>query len=213
MKDTILPQLQTIETELASQEAELSAQLDEIKAKLKGVRAVLPMFSENAEGSTDALANGFADVDTEVLETVQADEQEDELSAVETPEEAEEVDETAEPLMEAEPEVASAEKEERKTRKKTTRKKKDGRLASWQKYVRSGVEQQPMPEAVTLILQTQPEKSFKIAEVMEALFEDSIPKSQYLKARNRISNILSAGARKGEWNRGKGSTYSMSKAK
>ena len=206
MKDTILPQLQTIETELASQEADLSAQLDEIKAKLKGVRAVLPMFSENAEGSTDALANGFADVDTEVFETVQSDESSDAESS-------EEADETPEPMMEAESEAAPPEKEERQTRKKTTRKKKDGRLASWQKYVRSGVEQQPMPEAVTLILQTQPEKSFKIAEVMEALFEDSIPKSQYLKARNRISNILSAGARKGEWNRGKGSTYSMSKAK
>ncbi len=70
-----------------------------------------------------------------------------------------------------------------------------------------------MPEAVTLILQTQPGKSFKIAEVMEALFEEGIPKSQYLKARNRISNILSAGARNGEWNRGKGSTYSISGAK
>ena len=205
MKDTILPQLQTIETELASQEADLIDQLNEAKAKLKGVRAVLPMFAETAEGASNAPTNGFAsNIGAEVLEAVQADE----LPAVESPEETVETPEPTEAEPEA-TEAAAPAKAERKTRKKTTRKKKDGRLASWQKYVRSGVEQQPMPEAVTLILQTQPEKSFKIAEVMEALFEDSIPKSQYLKARNRISNILSAGARRGEWTRGKGSTYSM----
>lgn len=207
MKDTILPQLQTIETELASQEAGLIAQLNEVKAKLKGVRAVLPMF---AEGSTEGSTNGFvSSLDVEDIEITPIDE-------APVAEDAEETVEDAEPAA-GEPTAAVPVKAERKTRKtKTTttaKKKKDGRLASWQKYVRSGVEQQPMPEAVTLILQTQPGKSFKIAEVMEALFEEGIPKSQYLKARNRISNILSAGARNGEWNRGKGSTYSISGAK
>lgn len=210
MKDTILPQLQTIETDLASQEAGLIAQLNEVKAKLKGVRAVLPMF---AEGSTEGSTNGFvSSLDVEDIEIAPIDE-----SPV--AEDAEDAEETAEEFSEPaadEPTAAVPVKTERKTRKtKTTtaKKKKDGRLASWQKYVRSGVEEQPMPEAVTLILQTQPGKSFKIAEVMEALFEEGIPKSQYLKARNRISNILSAGARNGEWNRGKGSTYSISGAK
>ncbi len=207
MKDTILPQLQTIETELASQEAGLIAQLNEVKAKLKGVRAVLPMF---AEGSTEGSTNGFvSSLDVEDIEITPIDE-------APVAEDAEETVEDAEPAA-GEPTAAVPVKAERKTRKtKTTttaKKKKDGRLASWQKYVRSGVEEQPMPEAVTLILQTQPGKSFKIAEVMEALFEEGIPKSQYLKARNRISNILSAGARNGEWNRGKGSTYSISGAK
>lgn len=207
MKDTILPQLQTIETELASQEAGLIAQLNEVKAKLKGVRAVLPMF---AEGSTEGSTNGFvSSLDVEDIEITPIDE-------APVAEDAEETAEESEPAA-GEPTAAVPVKADRKTRKtKTTttaKKKKDGRLASWQKYVRSGVEEQPMPEAVTLILQTQPGKSFKIAEVMEALFEEGIPKSQYLKARNRISNILSAGARNGEWNRGKGSTYSISGAK
>ena len=46
---------------------------------------------------------------------------------------------------------------------------------------------------------------------MLAIFEDDMPKAQYLKARSRISNILSAGARDNEWYRGRGGTYSMSK--
>lgn len=52
-----------------------------------------------------------------------------------------------------------------------------------------------MPEAVQMILATQPDKDFKIAEVMSALFKESMPKKQYLKARNRVSNILSGGVR------------------
>ncbi|MEM9151525.1 MAG: hypothetical protein AAGB19_13875, partial [Cyanobacteria bacterium P01_F01_bin.3] len=96
---------------------------------------------------------------------------------------------------------------------KGTRKKKDGRAASWQKYALPGVNKKPMPEAVLLILETQPEKDFKIAEVMSALFKENMPKSQYLKARNRISNILSGGVRNGEWYKGERGAYRLTAAK
>ena len=99
-------------------------------------------------------------------------------------------------------------------KKKTAKKKavkKDGRTASWQKYTRPGVKNASMPDAVKLILETQPEKAFKIAEVMDALFKESIPKAQHLKARNRISNILSSGVRAGDWYKGDRAAYSMTK--
>ncbi|MEN8446824.1 MAG: hypothetical protein ABG776_17640, partial [Cyanobacteria bacterium J06555_13] len=92
-------------------------------------------------------------------------------------------------------------------------KKKDGRAASWQKYALPGVNQKPMPEAVQLILETQPEKDFKIAEVMSGLFKENMPKAQYLKARNRISNILSGGVRNGEWFKGDRGAYRLTAAK
>ncbi|MGB7250901.1 MAG: hypothetical protein WBC73_18340, partial [Phormidesmis sp.] len=98
------------------------------------------------------------------------------------------------------------------TPKKATAKKKDGRAASWQKYTRPGVKNESIPDAVRLILETQPEKDFKIAEVMEALFQEDMPKAQYLKARNRVSNVLSGGVRAGDWHRGARSTYRMSAA-
>ncbi len=86
--------------------------------------------------------------------------------------------------------------------KQSMSKKKDGRAASWQKYTRPGVKNESIPDAVRLILETQPEKDFKIVEVMDALFQEDMPKSQYLKARNRISNVLSGGVRAGDWHRG-----------
>lgn len=100
-------------------------------------------------------------------------------------------------------------------KKATTRKasaKTDGRAASWQKYTRPGVKNESIPNAVRLILETQPEKDFKIAEVMAALFQEDMPKAQYLKARNRISNVLSGGVRAGDWHRGERSTYCLSAA-
>ena len=69
-----------------------------------------------------------------------------------------------------------------------------------------------MPDAVRLILETQPENEFKIADVMDALFEENMPKAQYLKARNRISNVLSGGVRAGDWHKGDRGTYRMTKA-
>ncbi|MGC1310547.1 MAG: hypothetical protein WA885_25230 [Phormidesmis sp.] len=63
--------------------------------------------------------------------------------------------------------------------------KKDGRTSSWQQYTRPGVNNKSIPDAVRLILATQPENDFKIVEVMDALFKEDMPKAQYLKARNR----------------------------
>ena len=39
-----------------------------------------------------------------------------------------------------------------------------------------------------------------------------MPRTAYLKARNRISNILSAGARDGTWYRGRNGRYSQSES-
>ena len=108
------------------------------------------------------------------------------------------------------PTSSSPAKSTKKTTKGKSKKKKDGRAASWQKYTRPGVKNQSIPDAVKLILSTQPDKEFKIAEVMAALFKDNMPKTQYLKARNRVSNVLSGGVRAGDWYRGGRSTYRMS---
>ena len=45
---------------------------------------------------------------------------------------------------------------------------------------------------------------------MDALFDD-MPKSQYLRARNRISNVLLGGVRDGEWDKGERGTYRLAK--
>ncbi len=212
MTQTVLPQLKEIASELVDQEASLVAQLEEIREKLAGVRAVMPLFG------ADATETEAATAPTEVAEVAEEDSSE-ETPAVEDPaeedsEEAAEEESEAEPAAKAEeitePESKVEEKTPRKKATKTkTSKKKDGRTASWQKYTRPGVKEKTIPEAVRLVLETQTDKSFKIAEVMDSLFKDGMPKQQYLKARNRISNILSGGVRDGEWFKGDRGTYSL----
>jgi hypothetical protein len=98
---------------------------------------------------------------------------------------------------------------EKKTTIRKPKGKRDGRASSWQKYTLPDFNGQSMPEAVRHVLSTEPGKEFKIADVMSVLFKDSMPKSQYLKARNRISGILSNGFRDGDFFRGEGSTYKI----
>ena len=224
MSTTVLPQLQTIEAELTSQEEQLAARLASVREKLTGIRTVMPMFDGTAD-IADAPASDELDE-----ATPDSDEPDEAAAVVEAPavEEAaveEEPKATKTKATKTAAKKATAKKaavkqaapkketaEKATASKKTATKKKDGRTASWQKYTRPGVKNESIPDAVRLILETQPENEFKIADVMTALFKDDMPKSQYLKARNRISNVLSGGVRAGDWYKGNRGTYRMTAA-
>ena len=188
----VLSQLQAVDTELSAQEKQLTSQLAALQEKIKGIHTVIALYSASEEGSSEPATEVSAPVSAEPEET----------AAVEKP------TESAKP------------KAKKTTRKKTakkvsttsTKKKKDGRTAPWQKYTRPGVKNESLPDAVRLILETQPTKDFKIAEVMDALFKEGMPKNQYLKARNRISNVLSGGVRAGDWHKGERGSYRMTAA-
>ncbi len=209
MAKAALPQLKEIESVLAAQETAMTKELGAIQEKLKGIRIVMSMFDgSSAEsistlgtsilkevGSLSSTAAGSAAADMEAL------------SSLEDPEDPEEFDDMDDSETTKTAVKKGSAKSDSKQRKKV---KKDGRAATWQKYTRTGVKQTSIPEAVRLVLETQPDKSFKIIEIMEALFEEGMPKAQYLKARNRISNVLSGGVRDGEWHRGERSSYRLS---
>ena len=223
MSTTVLPQLQTIEAELTSQEEQLAAQLASVREKLTGIRTVMPMFDGTADTDATAVTE---EASTGLVEAATpASDQPDEAPAVEEAAVAEAPEATKTKATKTTTKKATAKKatskqatpkkeaaEKATASKKTTAKKKDGRTASWQKYTRPGVKNESIPDAVRLILETQPENEFKIADVMTALFKDDMPKSQYLKARNRISNVLSGGVRAGDWYKGNRGTYRMTAA-
>ncbi len=191
MSTTVLPQLRIIEAELADQEIQLTAQLDEIREKLNGIRAVLPMFSASSAFASATIG--------------------EEASAGKTKKAAAVGKKPTKTPITAAPKATTVKtaKTKKVTDKKPSVKKADGRAADWQKYTRPGVKNQSMPDAVRLILETQSEKNFTIAEVMDALFKENMPKAQHLKARNRISNVLSGGVRAGDWYKGARGTYRM----
>jgi hypothetical protein len=90
------------------------------------------------------------------------------------------------------------------------RKARAGKAPNWQRFVQDPFRKTPLPDVVANILKAQPDDAFKIADVMDAIFKEDMPKATFLKARNRVSNILSAGARTSEWYRGRGGQYSLS---
>jgi uncharacterized coiled-coil protein SlyX len=210
MSTTVLPQLQTIEAELASQIAQLEAQLASVREQLTGIRTVLPMFAKTAAEpvATEALPPAPA-VEEPVVAEAPASAKTKETKPKKTAQK-----------KAATPKKAAAQKKpsaktvpaETVAAKKTSAKKTDGRTATWQKYTRPGVKNESIPDAVKLILATQPENDFKIVDVMSALFKEDMPKAQYLKARNRISNVLSGGVRAGDWYKGERGTYRMKAA-
>ncbi len=209
MVKAALPQLKEIESVLAAQETTMTQELGAIQEKLKGIRIVMSMFdgsSESIPTLDTSILNGVGSLSSAAAGTAASSSLADSEDSSD-PEESEESDDRDDSATTKTAVKKGAAKSDSKQRKKV---KKDGRAATWQKYTRTGVKQTSIPEAVRLVLETQPNKSFKIIEIMEALFEEGMPKAQYLKARNRISNVLSGGVRDGEWHRGERSSYRLS---
>lgn len=164
MSTNVLPQLRAVEAELSAQLASLTSQIEVAQEKLDGIQTVIQMYSEteSSAGSSSKAPVEASESTSDELEAVSAIEPE------ETPVE-ESVGKTSKRKKSAKKATAK-----KKTALKTTAKKKDGRAASWQKYTRPGVKNESIPDAVRIILETQPDKEFKIAEVMDALFKGSV---------------------------------------
>jgi hypothetical protein len=215
MTQTVLPQLQEISDDLLAQEKALTAQLAEVQEKLRGVRAILPLFGEVSSGlgQSDEAPDDESDEDDFYDEAPVVSRKPSTAKASKVTKAKSGGRATATKTAvkaEKKPKAAVEKSADKSAGAKVAAKKKDGRAASWQKYTRPGVKETSIPEAVRLVLETQPDKSFKIAEVMDALFNETMPKSQHLKARNRISNVLSGGVRNGEWFKGDRGTYRLS---
>ena len=196
MSDPVLSQLVAVEDDLAQQVETLETRLNQLQEQRQGLRTVIGMF--------------------------QGSESEGEESPIESPPTESIAEEPAPEPVAAEPKPTTKAKAGRKPKastakapaktKTTRRKKKDGRAATWQKYVQSEYRDTALPEAVSSVLRSQPSEIFTIADVMSSIFNEDMPRTSYLKARNRISNILSAGARDGTWYRGRNGRYSQSES-
>ncbi|MBE9077350.1 hypothetical protein IQ241_08580 [Romeria aff. gracilis LEGE 07310] len=202
MSNPTLSTLKAVEAELLEREMSLAAQQAELQRRLNALRSVMPMFQDIAVGAESLPAEPLPaePLPAEPIESTDADEAESSAA-------------TAPNLEKAELNSVKAESNQAKAqkRKKAGRVKKDGRTADWQSYLREGAAEKPLQEAVLFFLQTQPEAPFSVADVMTALFRTvEMPRGQYLKARNRISNILSIGTRDQNWYRVKTGVYSLS---
>jgi len=201
MTDRVLSQLVTVESELTEQIEHLEAQLNQLQIKRQELLSVIDMFDSDAVGKHANQSASQQPVSSEA----QTPDEEPQKQQASAPDKADSTDKSNS-TAKTKPGRQSAQKSG------STKKKKDGRAAVWQKYVQSQYKNLALPEAVSSVLRSHPSEIFKIADVMSSIFKESMPQTYYLKARNRISNILSAGARDGTWYRGRNGRYSQSEA-
>lgn len=83
---------------------------------------------------------------------------------------------------------------------------------SWQQYMKDDFGNATLSEAVSEVMQQQKEQVVEIATIIDTIFVDDIPKEVRSTARERVSNVLSVGAKSGKWYRGQLGKYSVSKA-
>ena len=214
MSESILSQLQTAVDQLAGQESELTSQLTALQEQRKGLQTVIDMFDSSAN------SNGAVAAPEKIIEapTVAAPSPTPKPKAKKTPKKATKPSDKSETKSDSASLKKTASKRGRKPKAqaassmptKTARKTRGGKAPNWSRYIQDPFKKTPLPDIVANILKAQPDQAFKIADVMEAIFKDDIPKTTFLKARNRVSNILSAGARTREWSRGRGGRYSLS---
>lgn len=210
MSDPVLSQLVTVESDLTEQIEQLEAQLNQLQIKRKELLSVIDMFSNDSLSDTSAKQSGGSNSTDNGAKSgkqrpssKEADASGDGTASAPAKAKAAKAQSTAK---------AKPGRKSKQTDSSTKKKKKDGRAAVWQKYVQTQYKNLALPEAVSSVLRSQPAEVFKIVDVMSSIFKESMPKMYYLKARNRISNILSAGARDGTWYRGSNGRYSQSES-
>ena len=240
MSTPVLPQLLEVDSELSAQASVLEAQLNELYEKRKGIQTVIGLFESGGMPPAEELSAATASVSLPAPSEIASSEAITPESAdpkptakatqstktkstkttakatkgksTKTPKETAKVKATKTKATRGRPAKAktAATKTEKSTAASKKTAKRSGRTANWQKYVQESYSKAPLPDVIVGVLQAQPGNVFKIADVMNAVFKEDMPKSHFLKARNRVSNILSAGARDGHWYRGRGGTYSAS---
>ena len=211
MSDPVLSQLVAVEDDLAQQVEALETRLNKLQERRQGLRTVIGMFQGSEYEGEDSLPTESS-LAGSTVEAPTADPVAEEPAAEPS---AAEPKPTTKGKPGRKPKASTAKASTAKTSAKTKttrRKKKDGRAATWQKYVQSEYRDTALPEAVSSVLRSQPSEIFTIADVMSSIFSEDMPRTSYLKARNRISNILSAGARDGTWYRGRNGRYSQSES-
>ncbi|HEY9751160.1 MAG TPA: hypothetical protein V6C63_20925 [Allocoleopsis sp.] len=185
----ILSNLLDADATLATQEAEITSQLEALREKRQSLKTVIDLFSATstaaASGATASSAPAPAPT-TNYAEPAA-------VTAAATP---------TEPTPRRGRKPTKAAKAPKQTRQSK----------NWQDYLQDPFRQTSLPAAITAVFQQQPKQLLSVPDLISTIFVAEIPQDVRNKARDRMLNILSTGAKDGQWYRGKKGQYSLSKA-
>ena len=199
----MVAQLLEIDTDLAAQEVELTLQLQSIQEKRHSLKNVINLFPPVDNATPTSVTTP-----TPVVEDV-AD-----ITEAAIPE----LDEVTTDTTEAAPQPSKRQgkrnlspSNSKPSKKAAPAKEITKEVAIWQQYLRDEFITDNLSVAVFDVMQQQPEEVLEITAILDAIFVAETPKDVRSTARERVSNVLSVGAKKGKWYRGKLGKYSMSK--
>ena len=201
----MVAQLLEIDTDLAATEAELTLQLQSIQEKRHSLKNVISLFPpvDNAPPTP-------VTPPTPVVKDV-AD-----ITEATTPELDEVTTDTTEAV--SQPPKRQGKRNLSPSNSKPSKKAAPAKeitkevVAIWQQYLQDQFVTDTLAVAVFEVMQQQPERVLEITAILDAIFVPEIPKDVRSTAQERVSNVLSVGAKKGKWYRGKLGKYSMSSA-
>lgn len=198
------------DAELAAQEAELNAQLQSVQQKRHSLKTVIDMFApahtaDPVPGATPALTQVTEEhpqptaPDVSLLQSNGAMTNITANAPAATP-----------PKRQAKKNSSPASSKQGK--KSTSTKEPSKNTNDWQQYVKDEFYGATLSEAVSEVMQQHSKQVVEIAALLDNIFASNIPKEVRSTARERVSNVLSVGAKSGKWYRGQLGKYSMSQA-
>ena len=204
--DPTVAKLLEVDADLAVQEVELTLQLQSIQEKRHSLKNVISLFPP----VDNAIPTPVATPTPVVEDTAKSPVQEDitpELDEVTT-----ETTETAPQPPKRQGKKDLSPSNSKPSKKAAPANEITKEVAIWQQYLQDQFVTDNLSVAVFDVMQQQPEEVLEITAILDAIFVAETPKDVRSTARERVSNVLSVGAKKGKWYRGKLGKYSMSKA-
>ncbi len=205
--NSIVAKLLEVDADLAATEVQLAAQLQSIQEKRHSLKNVISLFPPGDTAAPTPVETSTPELVEKLAEPP--------VPEVATPE----LEDTTIDTTEAAPSTQKRQvkKNPSSTTSKSNKKSAPTKEASkevdtWQQYVKEDFSNASLAEAVAEVMQQQQEQVVEITTILDAIFVEEIPKELRSKARERVSNVLSVGAKKGKWYRGLAGKYSMSSA-
>lgn len=204
--ELIVTQLLEIADKLAAQEVELTLQLQSIGEKRHSLKNVISLFSPGDTVTPTTVTTPIP---------VTAEQPQPTTPEVALPESNGAIaNNTAEaPIAPITGKRQGKKNTSSKQRQKSISTKEPSKNTNdWQQYVKDDFGNATLSEAVAKVMQQQPARVLEITAIINTIFVDEIPKQVKSIARERVSNVLSVGAKSGKWYRGQLGKYSMSQA-
>lgn len=182
----ILTNLLDADATLAAQEADITLQLEALRGKRQSLKTVIDLFSSTADATTSVSPTDLAAPTS---------------SPVAPPDPS-----PIAPTEEAAAPTSTRGRKPARVTKQTRRQSKN-----WQDYLQDPFRQTSLPSAITTVFQQQPKQLLSVPDLINTIFVAEIPQDVRNKARDRMLNILSTGAKDGQWHRAKKGQYSLLK--